>query len=122
MSTTHIVEDSCCATGNTGSDPGGHQVHNGGGGAVCLAGNLNQLVPGSTKHNCVEIFDISRAGHDNFGRWGSSTDGIPVLRLVNLPNQFLELGTEDIWFVIGLGSRASSQYTMVSTHTRSLEN
>ena len=26
------------------------------------AGNLNQLAPGSTKHNCVEIFDISRDG------------------------------------------------------------
>ena len=89
---------------------------------MCLAGNLNQLVPGSTKHNCVEIFDISRAGHDNFGRWGSRTEGIPILRLVNLPHQFLELGTEDIWFVIGLGSRASSKYTMVSVHTRCLES
>ena len=84
---------------------------------MCLAGNLNQLVPGSTKLNCVEIFDISRAGHDDFGRGGSRTEGIPILRLVKLPHQFLELGTEDIWFVIGLGSRASSKYTMVSVHT-----
>ena len=89
---------------------------------MCLAGNLNQLVSGSTKHNHVEIFDISRAGHDNFGRRGSRTEGIPILRLVNLPDQFLELGTEDIWFVIGLGSRASSQYTMASIHTRCQEN
>ena len=81
---------------------------------MCLTGNLNQPVPRSTKHNCVEIFDISRAGHDNFGRWGSRTEGIPILRLVNLPHQFLELGTEDIWFVIGLGSRASSKYESFS--------
>ena len=40
--------------------------------------------------------------------------------LSQLPHQFLELGTEDIWFVIGLGSRASSKYSMVSIHTRCL--
>ena len=57
---------------------------------------------------------------DHYYRECAILHGIPVLRLVNLPDQFLELGTEDIWFVIGLGSRASSQYTMVSIRCRCL--